>query len=31
MGFTVIIALAYVIINLLVDLLVYSLDPQTRK
>jgi len=31
MGFTVVIALAYVIINLLVDLLVYSLDPQTRK
>ena len=30
MGFTVVIALAYVIINLLVDLLVYSLDPQTR-
>lgn len=31
MGFTVIIALAYVLINLFVDLLVYSLDPQTRK
>lgn len=31
MGFTVVIALAYVIINLIVDLLVYSLDPQTRK
>jgi peptide/nickel transport system permease protein len=31
MGFTIMIALVYVLINLLVDLLVYSLDPQTRK
>ena len=31
MGFTIIIALAYVLINLVVDLMVYALDPQTRK
>ena len=31
MGFTVVVALAYVLINLLVDLLVYALDPETRS
>ena len=31
MGFTVVIAFAYVLINLIVDLLVYALDPETRR
>lgn len=31
MGFTVIVAFAYVVINLIVDLLVYALDPETRR
>lgn len=31
MGFTVVVAVAYVLINLIVDLLVYTLDPETRR
>jgi peptide/nickel transport system permease protein len=31
MGFTVVIAVAYVLINLVVDLLYYALDPQIRR
>lgn len=31
MGFTVVIAVAYVLINLIVDLLQYALDPQIRR
>lgn len=31
MGFTVVIAIVYVLINLLVDLLHYALDPQIRR
>ncbi|MBX5437812.1 MAG: ABC transporter permease [Alicyclobacillaceae bacterium] len=31
MGFTVVIAVAYVFINLVVDLLYYALDPQIRR
>lgn len=31
MGFTVVVAIAYVLINLIVDLLVFALDPETRR
>jgi peptide/nickel transport system permease protein len=31
MGFTIVIAVAYVLINLVVDLLYYALDPQIRR